>query len=196
MILVRRRPFSISRYHVRERPSAETDPVAQGPILRVRIRFEHWFKERRLEADAFVDPGADVTSFSARWVQEQGGIKRRARPRCEVPDLDNPEHFRIVEAATIDIEGVELSLGDDIRITPFTKTQGYEDILLGRDFLAAHKLLLLIDGQETTFSLLRPVDEDNQRRRRRILDEFDGHVGLLEVHNSHQTIGGPKGPAQ
>jgi len=42
---------------------------------------------------------------------------------------------------------------------------GYEDILLGRDFLAAHGLLVVIDGEGHELSLLLPDDDDNRRRR-------------------------------
>jgi hypothetical protein len=46
---------------------------------------------------------------------------------------------------------------------------GWEDMLLGRDFLSAHKLLLVIDGDEGRFSLLLP-DDDNCAARARVLD--------------------------
>lgn len=49
---------------------------------------------------------------------------------------------------------------------------GFEDMLLGRDFLAAHGLLFVLDGQDEEFSMLLPLDDDNRQRRERILAEL------------------------
>lgn len=50
---------------------------------------------------------------------------------------------------------------------------GYEDVLLGRDFLDAHGILTVIDGEARQFSLLLPDDDDNRRRRDQILSALD-----------------------
>lgn len=66
MILVARQPFTVSAYHAELHPDASKHEM--GPVLRVGVRFRQWLKGREVEADAFLDPGADVTVLSARWV--------------------------------------------------------------------------------------------------------------------------------
>ena len=46
---------------------------------------------------------------------------------------------------------------------------GYEDVLLGRDFLAERGLMLILDAQAEELSLLLPADDENRRRRADIL---------------------------
>lgn len=172
MILTRRQPFGISRYHAREIPEASQNPIAQGLVVRVRVTFESWFNERYLEADVFIDPGADTTTFSSRWIQAQGGTRRRTRPRVSV-DLENADQYMLEESVSIELGGVSLLVGPNVRILPPSVMPGYEDMLVGRDFLSAHRLLLVLDGQENTFSLLLPSDEDNRRRREQIHRALD-----------------------
>ena len=126
-----------------------------------------------MEADVFIDPGADFTHISPRWIRDQGGTGKWAMP-ISYEDPAHADHFVLVEDAFIEIGGVELPLGDAVSITPSSSMQGAEDMLLGRDFLSVHHLMLVIDGEESSFSLLLPSDEDNRRRReqiRRALDE-------------------------
>ena len=173
MILVSHQPFGISDHHAGRDPDARDRPSARGPVLRVRIRFEQWMEGKSLEADAFIDPGADFTLISSRWIEGQGGIGEWERPISYANDLDKPDHFLLNESAFVEIGGVELSLGDAVGITPSPTMPGYEDMLLGRDFLSAHHLLLVIDGEENTFSLLQPADEDNRGRREQIRRALD-----------------------
>lgn len=55
---------------------------------------------------------------------------------------------------------------------------GFEDMLLGRDFLAAHRLLFVLDGEDEAFSMLLPADENNRQRRERILAELSEPLKL------------------
>lgn len=171
MILVERRRFSVSRFHTSQYPDSADLAVARGPVVRLHVTFARWLGGRRLEADAFVDPGADETILSLRWVQEQNGKGRHARPRTVLPDPRVPEHCLLDEEATVEIAGCALALGTTrpVRVLAQPPMAGFEDMLLGRDFLAAHGLLFILDGQAEEFSLLFPVDEDNQQRRERIL---------------------------
>ncbi len=181
MILVARRAFTVSRYHRRVSPEMAASPLARGPVLRVRVRFEWWMEGRPIEADAFVDPGADETIFSLRWIAEQGGKGARARPWSFLAYPGDPDSGLLDEGATIEIGGRALELGmtQPVRLlsqgTPASVMNGFEDILLGRDFFAAHGLLFVLDGQDESFSLLLPADDDNQQRRKRILAELSPH---------------------
>jgi hypothetical protein len=142
--------------------------------VRLFLTFERWLGGRRLEADAFVDPGADETILSLRWVREQGGQGSHARPRTTLPDPRAPQHYLLDERATVEIAGCSLALGTarPVRVLPQPPMNGFEDMLLGRDFLAAHGLLFVLDAQDETFSMLLPADEDNRQRRERILAEL------------------------
>ncbi|WP_437925383.1 hypothetical protein WMF37_40985 [Sorangium sp. So ce291] len=174
MILLGRHRFSVSRFHAEHYSATADSALARGPVVRLCLRFERWLGGRRLEADAFVDPGADETILSLRWIQEQGGKGGQARPRTTLPDPRERHHYLLDEVATAEIGGRALALGTThpVRILPQPPMSGFEDMLLGRDFLAAHRLLFVLDGEEETFSLLLPEDEDNQQRRRRILAEL------------------------
>jgi len=186
MILVSRQSFGVSRYCAREHTEVALGENASGPVLRVRIRFDQWFKEKRLEADAFIDSGADTTLISSRWVTEQGGVKRRARPKSSVLDPERADHYLLEEEAFVEIGGIELSLGSGLGILPAPALPGYEDILLGRDFLSRHRLLFVLDAGEATFSILKPSDEDNRLRRNQILRALDKSA----------TPGPPEGDAE
>ncbi len=56
---------------------------------------------------------------------------------------------------------------DDVPI----RMPGFEDIILGRDFLSQQKLLLVVDFDEQDFFdffVLLPEDHENQQRRERV----------------------------
>ncbi|MFS8065096.1 MAG: hypothetical protein ACMG6S_01865 [Byssovorax sp.] len=171
MILVGRRQFSVSRFHASQYPDSANLVVARGPVVRLHVTFERWLGGRRIEADAFIDPGADETILSLRWLQEQNEKGKYARPRTTLPDPRVREHYLLDEGATVEIAGCALALGTTrpVRVLAQPPMAGFEDMLLGRDFLAAHGLLFILDGQEEEFSLLFPVDDDNRQRRERIL---------------------------
>ncbi len=177
MILAGRQPFTVSRYHGSQDPAMAASDVAQGPVLRLRLSFERWMGGRPLDAEAFVDPGADDTILSLRWILEQGGKGSRAKPRIALQDPGDPDSGLLDEGAAVEIEGRALALGTTRRVRVMSQPPipGFEDILLGRDFLAAHGLLFILDGQDQTFSMLLPADEDNQHRRERILAELSSH---------------------
>lgn len=169
MILLGRRGFSVSRFHAEHHPEMADSPLARGPVVRLGLRFERWLGGRPVEADAFVDPGADETILSLRWIEEQGGKGRHARPRMTLPDPREP-HYLLDEEATVEIAGATLALGTTrpVRVLPQPPMNGFEDMLLGRDFLTAHRLLFVLDGEEETFSMLLSDDQENRHRRERI----------------------------
>jgi hypothetical protein len=168
VILVHRHRFGVSRWHAREHPETATSAVARGPVLRLGLTFERWMGGRRLDADAFFDPGADETCLSARWVKEQGGRGKHAQPRVRIPDPELPGILD--EGLVVEMAGCSLPFSAGrVRVTPQPPMAGFEDILLGRDFLAAHGLMFILDAEDEEFSILLPVDEDNRRRRSDIL---------------------------
>ncbi len=174
MILLGRHPFDVSRFHAERYPETAKSPLARGPVVRLRVSFERWLGGRPLEADAFIDPGADETILSLRWILEQGGKGSQARPRTTLPDPRWRDHYLLDEGTNVEIAGCTLALGttQPVRILPQPPMNGFEDMLLGRDFLAAHRLLFVLDGEDETFSMLLPDDHDNRRRRERILAEL------------------------
>lgn len=130
-----------------------------------------------LEADAFVDPGADATMLSHRWAlscRREAAIKRalivEPHPLLDFEgNILETVSVAIGQSGWLDLPS-ELQLArqggphpDQLRDMP-----GYEDILIGRDFLRLHNLLLVVDGSGE-FSLLLPDDEDNAARREAIL---------------------------
>lgn len=171
MILVHRQPFSVSRFHEQLHPDTAGSALASGPVLRVQLRFERWLGGLGRVADAFIDPGADETILSLRWIQGQGGRGRQARPRVSVPDPRLPGHYLLEEGVNVEIAGCELALGTTrpVRVLAQPPMPGFEDVLLGRDFLVSHRLLLLLDGQDQAFSILFPADAENQRQRESVL---------------------------
>lgn len=172
MILVARQPFGVSRYHQLTNPEMASSALARGPVLHLTLRFERWMDGRPLEADAFVDPGADQTILSLRWIQEQGGQGRHQTPRYALQRPGDLDSGLLDEAAAVQIAGQSLALGTTQVVRVMEQPPGFEDILLGRDFLSAHQMLLVLDGKDETFSLLLPADHDNQRKRERILKEI------------------------
>lgn len=157
-----------------------------GPVLRLKARFARWQADVEVDADAFVDPGADVSFLSERWLRSHAP----APPAQRLPSLrhksypDGQRDRILVEPLMLSVsgrtftvpltsEGPRIRLQDlgDGRPNAENTTEkwadmgGYEDILLGRDFLDANDLLLVIDGAGRRFSLVVPDDEDNQRRR-------------------------------
>lgn len=172
MILVHRQPFGVSEFHVRQRPDTAGTALARGPVVRVTPRFEQWLGGRVIEADAFVDPGADDTVLSMRWVEEHAGRGRHAQPIFSTPDPRDLAYRLLEEEAFVQMGGCELALttGSPVRLMAQPPMAGFEDVLLGRDFLAAHQLLVIFDGQDETVSILHPADDDSRRRRDRVLD--------------------------
>lgn len=173
MILLGRHRFGVSRFHAALHPESAGLPHARGPVVRLGLRFERWLGGRRLDLDAFVDPGADETILSLRWIHAQRGKGSHARPRMTLPDPREP-HYLLDEGATVEIAGCTLALGTTrpVRVLPQPPMNGFEDMLLGRDFLAAHRLLLVLDGEEESLSMLLPADDENRQRRERIVAEL------------------------
>lgn len=63
------------------------------------------------------------------------------------------------------------SQGDEVESLP--EMPGYEDLLLGRDFVTQHGLVILIDGEQRMFSILAPIDSANRERRAQIREAFE-----------------------
>ncbi|WP_437526576.1 hypothetical protein WME79_41235 [Sorangium sp. So ce726] len=175
MVIVQRQPFGVSRFFTKHKGQPQEHEL--GLVVPVRIQFERWLGGKLLEADVFIDSGADCTLLSHRWLE---ACWRTALPH-EKPRLPlvSPEGW-IREKVAISIGGSVLEFPPSPQLAwqvggaerpQFREMPGYEDLLLGRDFLRHYGILLVIDGEN--FSLLLPDDEDNQRRRdqvRRALD--------------------------
>lgn len=169
MILARRQPFAVSGHHGERFPERAALDREKGPLLRVQVRFQQWLEGREVEADAFIDPGADLTVVSVRWA-------------ALLADRHGPTTDLLMDGGFI-LEDVLVTIGSQALLVPKTEAGpqlwsqpgdmgGYEDILLGRDFLTAHGLLLVIDGDRSDFSLLFPGDEENRRLRDQVRAAF------------------------
>ncbi len=178
MILAHEHPLGVSEYHRSVDPQSAAEPNAQGLVLTVGIQFERWLDNRRIKAEAFVDPGADRTMLSMRWLQ---GVADREGCYTR-PLLSNRGVIR--EGISLEIAGKKLNPNDSIGLGMQEKDDrveglqlpwipGLEDMLLGRDVLTRHGLLLLVDGAGHCFSLLSPCDDENRDRRGRIRSAFD-----------------------
>ncbi len=53
----------------RRRPVEESS--AQGLAVDIELSFEQWLGATPLRAEAFLDPGADCSIISLRWIREQ-----------------------------------------------------------------------------------------------------------------------------
>ncbi len=177
MILLHRRGFGIAGYHGRQQPGDADEALAQGLVLQVEIAFEQWLDGTPLRADAFLDPGADNSFLSRRWIEEQA---EAAGTEDLTPAID--EDGALFERLHILIAGRRLPLGDPQR--PLwvgnqgevqqraPQMPGFEDLLLGRDFITQHGLLVVIDGEHRELSILAPEDRSNRTKRDRILEMF------------------------
>ena len=163
MILLRREPFRVAT----ARMFAGGADTAPGLVCKVSVRFENWLNGVSLRAEAFIDPGADTTLIRASWIRQCGQAFSSIPPPRSVTDPHDPD-VRQLE------EGLEFQFGSGPWLTgPYAIEQrervpGHEDILLGRDFLTQNGLLLVIDGETKTYSLLYPNDDGNKATRERI----------------------------
>ncbi len=175
MILLHRHAFQTAGYHQQAAPQQVSESLAQGLVVDVELTFEEWLGTTPLRAEAFIDPGADNSILSYRWIREQqraGGSEEHSKPKIA------PSGY-LVENVDLGLAGQSLTLGDAERpvwvgrqgedATALPDMPGYEDLVLGRDFITQHGLLLLIDGEERTLSLLAPQDRANRELRDLIL---------------------------
>ncbi len=82
----------------------------------------------------------------------------------------------------VTIAGERLALGDADRLvwigdqgnpeSPVAMA-GLEDMLLGRDFMTQHGLLLVVDGEREMLSLLLLSDDQNRELRDRVVSILD-----------------------
>lgn len=175
MVILDGRPFRVAAHHRRMVPEDGDSDLSQGLVLQVSLEFEDWLDGQPLIADAFLDPGADSSMISRRWIAEQSK-KEESSSRTPWADPDG----RLLEQVHLSIEGWRVPLGDPERpIWLFDQDYGpeqtgsmpgYEDLLLGRDFLSQHGLLVVIDGESRSFSVLVVDDAENRLRRDRILN--------------------------
>ena len=178
MILLHRHDFGMAEYHRREYPGDADEDLAQGLVLRVDIVFEQWLDASPLKADAFLDPGADSSLLSQRWIEEQA-VASQVEDRS--PAID--ENGAVFEGVHVVISDCRFRLGGSERplwvraqeneVDAASLMPGLEDLLLGRDFIAHNDLLFVIDGQLRQFSLLAPLDRENQQKREQILEIFE-----------------------
>jgi hypothetical protein len=173
VILVSQKRFSVSAYHTEANPDHAARDQAKGPLIRVRVRFQQWLDGKEAEADAFLDPGADMTVVSARWIAL---LSERLDPATDL--LLDGNH--IDEPFSIGMGACDLPV-PRTEVGPLLWSQpgdmaGYEDILLGRDFFEAHRLLIVFDGESRDFSVLLPDDHENQRRRDQVRLAISGSI--------------------
>jgi hypothetical protein len=174
MLVVSEQAFGVAGYHRLSAPQDAVQDLAQGPIVAIEIEFEQWLGGQPLAAEAFIDLGADNTWISSRWIREQA---QAASASIDAPKIA-PDGV-LIEQAHLSIGDLRLPLGDlqrPVVVTeqgpgadPLAQMPGFEDLLLGRDFITQHGLLLVIDGARRTFSILAPVDAANRERRDRVL---------------------------
>ena len=117
--------------------------------------------------------------ISLRWIYETAN---EAGAPADAPMVD-PAGF-ILEGIDLLIGGQRLALGDtsqrvwvgsqgDHAMDILAEMPGLEDMLLGRDFITQHGLLVLIDGDQQSLSILAPLDSKNREKRERILAALD-----------------------
>jgi len=165
VILLREEPFRVAeaRFH----SGGGSD--AQGLVVRVFVRFGKWAERAELQAEAFIDPGADVTTFRRSWFGRFTAVASQPTPWVSGDPADKrgravsePFEFRFGTGPWLEGPVSTIERADD-RDFP-----GHEDILIGRDFLTQNGLLLVIDGATKTYSLLHPGDDANRGTRERI----------------------------
>ncbi len=179
MILLHRHSFRIAEYHQEQYPDDAEESLAQGLVVDVELTFEEWLGATPLRAEAFLDPGADSSMLSSRWIREQ-------RRTLSAADHSKPKiapDSSLVERVELSIAGEAFPLGDTERplwvgnqsehSAASLDMPGHEDLLIGRDFITQHGLLLLIDGEQSTISLLAPQDRANRERRDLILEAWE-----------------------
>lgn len=175
MIALRGAPFNVAFHYIEKFGNPSID--ATGPVTTAHLTFEYWLNGDSVDADVFIDPGADATVISWRWISKVA----QTRPSSDTaPMLDGSllrEEFYVqfapgqepLRCARACIGWQEAPDSPLPRPIGLPKMPGHEDILLGRDFLTQNGLLLLIDGKDRSFSLLHPGDPDNRRSRVEIL---------------------------
>jgi hypothetical protein len=179
MLLLHRHSFSVASYHQKIDSQQATEDLAQGLVVPVELVFESWLERQAIQADAFLDPGADNSMISLRWIHEKAS---EAGAPAEAPMM-NPAGF-ILERIELVIGGKRLPLGNtsqrvwvgnqgDHVMDILSEMPGLEDLLLGRDFITQHGLLVMIDGDQRCLSILAPVDPQNREKRERIRAAFD-----------------------
>jgi hypothetical protein len=177
MVLVRRRRFGVSSFFLDQ--FGQPHEQEAGPVLALHIQFERWLGGRPLRAEAFIDPGADCTLLSHRWLETRW---KEALPGAKLRRPVMSPRGYVRENVSMIIAGHRLDFPPSPQLAwqPAGGTQqadlremsGYEDLLLGRDFLRHHGLLLVVDGGGE-FSLLLPDDADNIRRRDAVRRAFE-----------------------
>lgn len=71
MLLLHKHAFDVASYHQRVNPEHASRSLSQGLVLSVDVIFQDWLDRRALRAEAFLDPGADHSMISIRWIHEQ-----------------------------------------------------------------------------------------------------------------------------
>ncbi|MCP4660086.1 MAG: hypothetical protein GY856_32190 [bacterium] len=101
MILLHQHRFNVAAYYRRVDPEQAGESIAQGLVVPVELQFEFWLNGTSNRAEAFLDPGADRSIISLRWISEQA---EAAGSVGLVPQMD-PSGF-IDEAIELSIAGI------------------------------------------------------------------------------------------
>lgn len=188
MLLVDRRPFDLAQYHKVSNKEAAGDPSARGLVITLGVSFEDWRGGKSISADVFLDPGADRTMFSWRWLIEKAKANQDDRPEHDLGWRISERVSLVLGGRRLDVPEVEKTFGclrgqgadcppwlEDVRWRT-CGLPGFEDALIGRDFLVHNRCFLGIDGRRSEFSLLLPDDEENQKRYKNVLLAFQGKL--------------------
>lgn len=159
------------RVCAQQRNHAFIESILEGPVVDLQIVFERWLKPSVLHAEAIFDSGADCTLVSYRWLTETYVAQMGSSKRF-YPPVPNPVG-EIVERACVRMGGTQLVLPRTTRIARqggvgrplqfFADMPGYEDIILGRDFLRDNGLMLAIDGHVRDTALVSDLGESKLR---------------------------------
>lgn len=196
MILLHRERYKVSEYHRKSSETADLG-ISEGLVVTVDVHFENWLGGRCFPAEVFIDPGADCTIISLRWIEKHA--LEADRPGDRTPNID--PCTKIIENTIIRMDEKDLEIPRNIlgprlgkqgplptghhltrdQLNNLWSMPGYEDILIGRDFLTRHRIMLLVDGEDRKFSMLYPIDSDNRRRRKIILGALDPDEPLVKA---------------
>ena len=198
MILFHGQRFGVAKYHRKKFPYSASQTTSEGLVVTIDVHFDSWLRGQWVTADAFVDPGADGTVISLRWIDQVAEANHLLRGNT--PSIDR-NMLISSESVIFRFEGQELPLPhgqegpkigwqglppaegrfSEAQIKKIQQMPGYEDILIGRDFLTRHRIMLVVDGEDRKFSMLYPIDYNNKRRRKIILGALDPDEPLVKV---------------
>lgn len=170
MLVLSRQPFATPRSLGSGHGS--TSPAA-GLIVRVRLSIGPFCGGRSMPAEAFIDTGADATIVRKAWCETQ---RRRHGKGSLPPGPGGRLNWGLAidfGRATLTLPPHRAYLGSASPGSDTVAMPGTEDVLIGRDFLVHHGLMLVVDGRARAHSLIHPHDRSNRRRVALIEDAVD-----------------------